>query len=314
MTRRALFGARGIVALLCSLGSAPIASAQERAADAANDAAGDVVVVGADMKERRARANAYVRATGIARSQPAARWSVPICPKVSGVGPETAVVVLSRFRALAGQVGAPLATGTCTPNAIVTFTDDGPAVASRVAARAPHQFKDVPMVWRRALLQGNAPIRWWHIVKTGDADGVPPVGMQPSFVQIGGGAAGDGLPMGSGGVQMRYKEGMISSQSSRTIIGASVVIDVKRAGTRRDLDALGDYAALVALAEFRPAAPPPPDSILSLFDEDQPADSATPSDVALLKQIYAIPLDREAKAHRRMLANALLTAQSHPGR
>ncbi|WBH16767.1 hypothetical protein [Sphingomonas radiodurans] len=270
--------------------------------------ADNIIVVGAKPKERRERAVAFVRASGIARGQqPAARWVVPVCPKVSGVAPETAAIVVDRIRALAAEVGAPLAPAGCKANAIVTFTDDSQGVVTRVHARSPHQFKDVPRDWRAGLLHGDAPIRWWHIIKMGDADGVPPVPMQPSFVQIEGGVGGYGLPMGEGGVQQRYKEGAISTQSTRAITGASVVIDVKRVGAR-DLRALGDYAAIVALAEFRPSTPPPPDSILGMFADNNPPGLATASDVALLKELYAFRLDREAKAHRRMLAKALVDA------
>ncbi|WP_085810455.1 hypothetical protein [Sphingomonas sp. TZW2008] len=300
----------GALAAALSVAQPAIAQGSPPAAAALKPAADDILVVGAKAKERRERAVAHVRASGIARGQqPAARWVVPVCPKVSGVAPETATVVIERIRALARTVGAPLAQAPCTANAIVSFTDDAPAVVARVMARAPYQFKDVPMAARDALQHGEAPVRWWHIVKTGDADGVPPVTMQPSFVQIDGGVGGYGLPMGEGGVQQRYKEGAISTQSTRAITGASVVIDVKRAGSRQDLRALGDYAALVTLAEFRPATPPPSESILALFAADDPPEAATPSDVALLTQLYAIPLDREAKAHRRLLAKALIDAQ-----
>jgi hypothetical protein len=285
--------------------------AQDRPAQDAAKESNDVVVIGARMKERRARAMAYVRATGIARGQqPAARWVVPVCPKVSGVGPETAAIVLERFKALVAEAGAPLAPAGCTANAIVTFTEDAPGVVNRVFARAPHQFKDVPADWRETLMRGDAPIRWWHIIRMGDADGMTPVGMQPTFVQIQGAAGGQGLPMGEGGVQQRFKEGAISSQSTRAIVGASVVIDVKRAGPQGHLRALSDFATLVALAEFRPSTPPPSGSILGLFAEKEPPEMVTASDVALLKQLYAFPLDREAKAHRRMLAKALVDAQT----
>ncbi|MCC2981079.1 hypothetical protein [Sphingomonas sp. IC4-52] len=277
------------------------------AAEAEPRASGSIVVLGSKMKERRERANAYVRATGIARGQlPAARWVEAVCPKVGGVGPETAAIVDERIRALATEVGAPLAGPGCTPNAIVTFTNDAKGVVRRVLTRAPHQFKDVPLGERDKLRNGDAPIRWWHVIATGDADGVPPVAMQPSFVSIDGGTGGFGLPMGQGGVQLRYKEGAISSQATRSIIGAAVVIDVGRAGPGRDLRALGDYAAMVALAEFRPSQPPPSDSLLAMFETNEPASGATPNDVALLTQLYAVPLDREARAHRRMLAEALV--------
>lgn len=305
-----------LIALLVALPiGAPPVLAQDKAAADTSAGSGDVVVVGARMEERRERARAFVHATGIARGQqPAARWIVPVCPKIVGVAPETAAIVHQRIGTLARAMGAPLAPAPCTANAIVTFTDDAPGLTRRVMARAPDQFRDVPPAWRDALSGGEAPVRWWHVIKTGDADGVPPVSMQPVFVQVGGGIGGGGLPMGEGGVQQRYKEGAISSQATRAIIGASVVIDVNRIGQRNDAQALGDYAALVALAEFRPATPPPPDSILGLFAEAAPPASATPSDVALLKQLYAIPLDREAKAHRRLLAKALVDAQGRRGR
>lgn len=311
MRRLRLFTTRTIGVLLCTLSMYPAAVAQVGAASEVTGGSGDVVVVGTRMKERRAGAIAYVRATGIARGQqPAARWVVPVCAKVSGVPPEMAAIVLERFRALATEVGAPLAHAGCTPNAIVNFTNDAHGFVNRVFARAPHQFKDVSADGREALLRGDAPIRWWHIIRVGDADGMTPVDMQPAFVQIGGAAGGQGLPMGDGGVQQRFKEGAISSQSTRAIVGASIVVDLRRTGPRGRLPALGDYAALVALAEFRPSAPPPSGSILGLFAEQEPAEAVTPNDVALLKQLYSIPLDREAKAHRRMLAKALVDAQT----
>lgn len=275
-------------------------------AEAARDKSSSIVVVGSKTKERQERANAYVRATGIARGQlPAARWVEAICPKVRGVDPETTAIINTRIRAMATEVGARLAASDCTPNVIVTFTDDAKSVVRRVVDRAPNQFKDIPLDERDKLQNGDSPIRWWHVISTGDADGVPPVTMQPSFVSIDNGSGGYGLPMGEGGVQLRYKEGVVSSQATRSIIGAAVVIDAGRAVPGRDPQALGDYAAMVALAEFRPSDPPPSDSLLSMFETNEPIEAATPSDLALLTELYAIPLDREARAHRRMLGKAV---------
>lgn len=311
MTRLRLIRTPTIGALLCVQLSSPAAIAQDHSGDALQKPPADILVVGANEKERSERALAYVRATGIARGQrPAARWIEPICPKVSGIAPERAAIVADRIRALATEVGAPLASANCTVNAIVTFTTDARGVANRTFDRAPYQFKDVPAADREMLLHGEAPIRWWHIIKAGDADGVPPVNMQPTFVQIEGGLAGAGLPMGEGGVQQRYKEGAVSSQSTRAITGASVVIDVSKPDQRRELRALGDYAAVVTLAEFRPSSSPPPDSILGLFAASDTPEVITASDIALLRQLYSLPLDRDARAHRRMLAGALVKEQS----
>lgn len=278
------------------------AAAQDRQAE--DD---DITVTGSTPDEVAERARAFVRATGVANGQrPAARWKDPVCPKVAGVPANKAALVEERMRVFAREVGAPLASLPCRANAIVNFTVDGADFARRAAQRAPRQMKDIPTGRRQAILTGTAPVRWWYLTEVRGADGEPPSGggQQPMFMTVQGGAAGVGLPGGDGGVQLRYKEGGISTQSIRTLAGASVVIDVGKVGGNA-IETLADFAALVTLAEFQPGDPPPADSLLGLFAAEDAPLTATPSDVTLLKQLYAIPLDREARAHRRMLARAL---------
>lgn len=293
-----LFGVLGAAPAL--LAAVPAAAQDRTAAD------DDITVTGSNPAEAAERARAFVRATGVANGQrPAARWKDPVCPKVAGVPAEKAAVIEERMRSFARQVGAPLASAPCRANAIVNFTADGADFARRAAKRAPRQMRDIPADRREAIMTGTAPVRWWYLTQVRGADGEGPTGdQQPMFMTVEGGAAGTGLPGGEGGVQMRYKDGRISTQSIRTLAGASVVIDVGRLGTA-SIETLADFAALVALAEFQPGDPPPGDSLLSLFAADDAPLAATPSDVALLKQLYAIPLDREARAHRRLLARAL---------
>lgn len=295
-----------IIAATATLLAAPLATAQKT-----DDEAGqDVTVIGSRPQEASKRAAAFVRAAGIVRGQePAARWVDPVCPRVGGASAEQAALIETRIRSFAKEVGAPVAAGACEPNAVVIFTTDGAGVAQRAMQRTPRQFKDVPIERRDAILRGAAPIRWWHATQTRTADNMPPAAGQPSFVSIDGGTGGHGLPMGEGGVQLGYKSSTVSSLAIRTLFTATVVIDTGRIGDVT-MDTLADFTALVSLAAFQPGDPPPDDSLLGLFVSPNAPHAATPSDLALLRQLYRFPLDRDAKAHRRMLARALVTATS----
>ena len=65
------------------------------------------------------------------------------------------------------------------------------------------------------------------------------------------------------------------------------------------------YAAMVAFAEMN-ANEPPPDSILGLFKPDSTETSLTDWDLAFLKSLYRMPLDRRSRIQRGHLVEALL--------
>jgi hypothetical protein len=70
---------------------------------------------------------------------------------------------------------------------------------------------------------------------------------------------------------------------------------------------------MVAFAEMRPSEPPPSGSILALFEGESEARDLTGWDLALLRRLYRMPLDREARRHRGELVRALVTGDSTPG-
>ena len=65
------------------------------------------------------------------------------------------------------------------------------------------------------------------------------------------------------------------------------------------------YAAMVAFAEMDASAPPP-DSILGLFQPSSVESSLTDWDMAFLKSLYRMPLDRRSRIQRGHLVEALL--------
>jgi hypothetical protein len=81
-------------------------------------------------------------------------------------------------------------------------------------------------------------------------------------------------------------------------------VDASKVGST-SVDAIAAYAAMVAFAEMN-ASDPPPDSILGLFKPQSVETSLTDWDLAFLKSLYRMPLDRRARIQRGHLVEALL--------
>lgn len=271
--------------------------------------AGDTIVVtgtAADREAERKKALDFVRKTGVARGQkPAARWDSPVCPKAIGIAPVYARLVEARVRAIAGTIGAELAKTPCRTNIAVTFATDAGAVVRKIVSRSPGRIAEVPMNLRYGLKSGDAPVRWWYSTETLDRNGMPAFDGAPPW--SGGNAEGGGsvLPTTGSGSFTSAGSSLISTRQMRALRSATIVIDLTRA-EGVPLDAVASYAAIVGLAEMAVLAPPPEDSILSLFERDDASRTPTDEDLALLRALYTLPLDREARQHRGLLTRSLV--------
>ena len=96
----------------------------------------------------------------------------------------------------------------------------------------------------------------------------------------------------------------VRTSTIRSLFTATVVIDAPLTGNT-PIDAISAYAAMVAFAEIN-ADPPPPDSILGLFEPSSIETSLTDWDMAFLKSLYRMPLDRRSRIQRGHLVEALL--------
>jgi hypothetical protein len=255
--------------------------------------------------QARARAIAYVQHTGVVVGKPmVARWIDKVCPRVVGLSPEHRQIVEARFRAVAAQVGAPLAAPGCTANVLIHFVGDGAAFARAAAAGDRRRLGDVSVAARQALLNGPAPIRWWYRDELRTRDGLRAINTDPPFVATEG-VPGPTLPSnGADNVTMaQYSSSQVSTQIQRALTGATVVVDAPRS-TGAPLAAVAAYAAYVALAEVTPPARPLAGSILGLFGTAPPA-GLTRLDESFLRELYALPLDRRARQQRTRLVRAL---------
>ncbi|WP_088311579.1 hypothetical protein [Novosphingobium sp. B 225] len=271
----------------------------------------EITVTGQRLDREQARAQAvdYVSKLGIARGiTPAARWIDPVCLKVLGVDAGIGGMVSARFQRIASRVGVRLARPGCRANAVIAFTPDAAGYVRDLERREPSAFDELGEVQLADMRGGNAPLRWWYRTGLRGADGdavmaVPPLGFQ--ITPEGGTSTGGGPTQD---VFASKVSSLIATPGKRELKGAGVVVDVNLA-QGKSLAAVGEFAALVLLAEIRPLADPPPGSILALFAPGATVpDELTTQDEAMLKALYAMPLAREARFHRGKLVDGMTRA------
>lgn len=263
-------------------------------------------------QELRHRVTEFVRGTGVARGDtPAARWVDPVCPRVLGLSGEGSRAAEARIRTVAAQVGIEVAREPCDSNIVVTFAQDAGALVKEIARRTPRRLAEVSPTARSALLTGSAPVRWWYMTETrGRHAGNGRAGTAPAAetnaATHDGSGAGSSLASGVP-TMMHYENSIISTLTNRVLTSASVVIDQDAVMGMR-LDAVAAYAALVAFAEIRSADFAAEGSILTLFAKANAPRGLTWQDMAFLRALYRLPLDREARLHRSMLVGEMVDA------
>ncbi|NIJ20050.1 hypothetical protein FHS95_001742 [Sphingomonas naasensis] len=171
------------------------------------------------------------------------RFRVPVCPTVIGIADDYARIIAKRIRAVARDVGAPLADANCRGNLVVIFAKDGDALIKQMRAKTPRIFEGVDDVdLKRAFREG--PVHAWNTTEILNEDGQRP----------------------TGGTMTVKSASILYLPTQQAISGSMIVLD-HEATLGKTLNQLGDYVAMRALAG---ALPPrkgvPADTILTLFD------------------------------------------------
>ena len=320
-----------VSAAVLALTSAPPLSAQTQPDTAITDDDADptINVIGRKQSEEEARreANDFVRRTGIANGEaPVARWVGPVCPRVLGIQENYAAIVEQKVRAIAQKADIRLAPAPCKANVVISFATDARAVVQRIAQKAPGRIAEVSGPARSALLKGDAPIRWWYTTQETGVDGISAT-VSDNLAANAGTAEGGGSSIGNGLPTIQaYSSSIIRTQVVRALRSATVVIDVKLA-QGVPLDAVADYAAMVAFAEIKPSQMPPPNSVLGLFGkrkglvgegkglvgEGKELVAATDWDINFLRALYSIPAARAGWKQRRMLVGEIMKGAEAAG-
>jgi len=277
----------------------------------AQDKSGETIVVRGtriDPQQARQQAIDFVKRTGVAHGQQqVARWVVPVCIKVIGLTTPQAARIENVMVDIAFEASVPVAKPGCQPNVTVSFAPDAGEVVRYIHARKPRQFDELPKTDRDNLLNGAAPVRWWYATQMLDRDGVNSNNISSPWITAGEGANPTylSLPGDSVTATQQYNSGSnVRTPTVRSLYGATVVVDAPKVSSA-PLDAVAAYAAMVAFAEMN-ANDPPPDSILGLFKPESIETSLTDWDLAFLKSLYRMPLDRRSRIQRGHLVEALL--------
>lgn len=278
----------------------------------ATQPANDTIVVRGtriDPAQARQQAVDFVKRTGVAHGQQqVARWVVPVCIKAIGLTTPQAAKLEDLMLDIALEANVPVAGPGCDPNITVSFAPDAGQVVRHIYSRKPRQLDELSRAEKEQLLNGSAPVRWWYATQMLDRDGVQSNNISAPWITAGEGSGSSALslPMNDGVTSnQQYNSGSnVRTPTVRSLYGATVVVDAPTVGDT-PVDAIAAYAAMVAFAEMN-ASDPPPDSILGLFKPQSVETSLTDWDLAFLKSLYRMPLDRRARIQRGHLVEALL--------
>lgn len=251
-------------------------------------------------------------------------WERDICPSVTGLSREQGQLIVDRISMRAAAVGLRFGDPGCSANVFIFFAADANAFAQRLFEDrremfAYHRTSAEATRGRAALdsfLNDPRPVRWWHVMQFVGADGdrigdnearsTSPRPPPPESVGQ--------PPEADGFADMQAVRGRASRLRSaqRLDFARAVIIVEGTAVAQTPLNALGDYLAMVTLAQIDPVAQPTSvPTILSLFSATEERPTALTSwDIAYLDGLYRAPRDAASASQqisditRRMTENA----------
>jgi hypothetical protein len=250
------------------------------------------------------RATQFVR-SHLAESRNAqyARFREAVCVKVIGLPPQFDAFVAQRIRRLANEVHAPVDTSaTCRPNVDVIFSPQPQAQLDDIARRRDILFGFRFAADLKKLTTFDRPIQAWYLTRTvgTDGQGVLELNQGVAFVQQMPGDAPENSgapapPTGRAGSRL-------GNDMSSELAHVLIIADANKLADAK-IGAVADYIALLSLSRWQDlercnAIP----TILNLEAEgcaDDPPETATTSDLALLTALYAVN-PRETGSQQRM--------------
>ena len=245
-----------------------------------------------------------------------ARFGKPICIRVHGI-PDQAIVsqITTRIAVIADEIGLQQARPGCRPNVIIAFTDDGAGLVARVRARKPRAMPPFDSMLHARLAQPELPVRWWHpLVSSGVAGGAGPIDTSMlASASSNGTPLGNLLPAGPGVIATNnWNANLIDTNLMVWANAAVAVVDVNHA-QGVPLDALTDYLAMVTLAPMRmPPFQTSVPTVLGLFEPGKRPTRLTDWDLAFLKGLYSVQMNRGALRQRQQLVSAMARAMTSP--
>lgn len=257
---------------------------------------GDITVSGRRLDEATRE---FVREVGApARGRGLARWRNGVCVGVANLRNETAQYIADRVSTVAQDVGLKPGAPGCAPSVLIIAVSNANAFTREFVERRPHLFiiggggMDLGRSALERFKTNDQPVRWWIISAPVDADT---------------GAIATRLP----GEQIAPTVSVLASRLSTQIVDDTkrvyIVVDVDKIGGV-SLQQLGDYLAMVVLAQVDPSADTSGyATVLNVFKDPEQTDGLTDWDKAYLEGLYDANRTRSNHAsHRNEIASSII--------
>lgn len=208
-----------------------------------------------------------------------ARWRGPVCIGVANLSESIARPLIDHIATVASTYDVRIREPGCAPNVIIVFTDDAPGLARGLVARDAETFRvrwssqlDRGQKALDAFQNGDWPVRWWHV-------SMPVIGTSGQrAIRM----PGDTGPISVPGEGLANKGRPITDVLSKVI----VIVDIAKV-EGAELPLLGDYLAMVALAQVDPEGGTGRfDTVLNLFHETGRDEGLSGWDKAYLASLY----------------------------
>jgi hypothetical protein len=262
-----------------------------QAPDAAAEAVEEVVVRGRRLSELEFDLRGYITefVDQVAAPPPGrgyARWDRGVCVGVHNLDSNAAQYIVDRISLLAAEVGLEPGEPGCNPDVIVIFSTDAQQLASGLVESEPRLFRpagglagmNLGLEALEAFAESERAVRWWHVSMPVDSrTGARAIRLPQD----------DSYPVIGVAGPSRIHSG-IRDRMQRVI----VIVDATRlSGTT--WQELGDYLAVVSLAQIDPDADPSAfDSILNLFSNPAAYSGLTDWDRTYIRALYEYNQER----------------------
>ena len=230
-----------------------------------------------------------------------ARWKDGMCVGVANLEPGMAQYLADRVSDVARSLGLRAHEPDCDPTVLIIATSDGPGFAEDFVAMRPRLFRvggagmDRGSAELRDFVSEDRPVRWWHVSLPVDSE------TGEAVVRFPGQVSGSGAQADASSAQQYAPQTPINSpsrindQTEDVLKRVFIIVDVDRLNGA-SLEQLGDYVAMVAMAQVDPDADTGHfDTILNLFTDPANAPTGlTGWDRAYLDGLY----DPASETHR----------------
>ncbi|RZJ02608.1 MAG: hypothetical protein EON89_14625 [Brevundimonas sp.] len=172
-----------------------------------------------------------------------ATWQTPICIETVNLQTDAALVFTSQIAARAAALGVETATRGCRPNVALIGTSDGRYTAGELVSAYPQAFTASSAATQgdsrdlQRFVESDAPVRWWTISAEFDT-------ATHAFAEV---------LWDFSSAPMRDTTGAVFFNETlvRAMVQTIVIVDATRTDAL-SAETLGDYLAMVVLAEINP--------------------------------------------------------------